>query len=202
MNRSLMSVFLVPVAAVSLAGCGVNSIPTAEENAKARWADVQAAYQRRASLIPNLVSTVRGASAAEERILVGVTEARANATKVTVSGEQLTDPAAMQRFQEAQSRLSAAIIPLQRLQEAYPQLQSQANFSTLMQQLEGTENRINITIRDYNTAVQSYNTTIRTFPAVIGASVIYGSKPMQTFQATTPNADQAPTVDFNENTSR
>jgi LemA protein len=202
MNRSLMSVFLVPVAAVSLAGCGVNSIPTAEENAKARWADVQAAYQRRANLIPNLVSTVRGASAAEERILVGVTEARANATRVTVTGEQLTDPAAMQRFQEAQSRLSAAIIPLQRLQEAYPQLQSQANFATLMQQLEGTENRINITIRDYNTAVQSYNTTIRTFPAVIGASVIYGSKPMQTFQATTPNADQAPTVDFNENTSR
>ena len=202
MNRTLMSMFLVPVAGLSLSGCGVNSIPTAEENAKARWADVQAAYQRRANLIPNLVSTVRGAAASEERILTGVIQARAAATQITVSPEQLSDPAAMQRFQEAQSRVSAAILPMQRLQEAYPQLQSQANFATLMQQLEGTENRINITVRDYNTAVQSYNTTIRTFPAVIGASVIYGSKPMQTFQATTPNADVAPTVDFNENTTR
>ncbi|HEY0027325.1 MAG TPA: LemA family protein [Allosphingosinicella sp.] len=202
MNRTLMSMFLVPVAGLSLSGCGVNSIPTAEENAKARWADVQAAYQRRANLIPNLVSTVRGAAASEERILTGVIQARAAATQITVSPEQLSDPAAMQRFSEAQGRLQAAIIPLQRLQEAYPQLQSQANFATLMQQLEGTENRINITVRDYNTAVQSYNTTIRTFPAVIGASVIYGSKPMQTFQATTPNADVAPSVDFNENTTR
>ena len=197
-----MSVVLVPGAAVSLAGCGVNSIPTAEENAKARWADVQAAFQRRANLIPNLVSTVRGAAASEERILTGVIQARAAATQITLSPEQLSDPAAMQRFQEAQSRVSAAILPLQRLQEAYPQLQSQANFATLMQQLEGTENRINITVRDYNTAVQQYNTTIRTFPAVIGASVIYGSKPMQTYQATTPNAEVAPTVNFNENTTR
>ncbi|HLL30332.1 MAG TPA: LemA family protein [Allosphingosinicella sp.] len=201
-RTSLMTVFLAPVAAVSLSGCGVNSIPTAEEAAKAKWADVQAAYQRRANLIPNLVATVRGAAASEERILVGVTEARANATRITVTPDQLTDPAAMQRFAEAQSRLSAAIIPLQRLQEAYPNLQSQGNFATLMSQLEGTENRINIAIRDYNGAVQNYNTTIRTFPAVIGAKVIYGAEPMATFQATTPNADVAPTVDFDTNTSR
>lgn len=200
MHRSLMTAFLLPVAGVSLAGCGVNSIPTAEEEAKARWADVQAAYQRRANLIPNLVSTVRGAAASEERILTRVTEARANATRVTVAPDQLTDPAAMQRYASAQNQLSAAILPLQRLQEAYPQLQSQANFATLMQQLEGTENRINIRINDYNTAVQRYNTTIRTFPAVIGAKVIYGAQPMQTYQATAPNADVAPTVDFNENT--
>jgi LemA protein len=201
-RTNLMTAFLVPVGAVSLAGCGVNSIPTAEEEAKAKWADVQAAYQRRANLIPNLVSTVRGAAASEERILVGVTEARANATRITVTPDQLTDPAAMQRFSEAQSRLSAAILPLQRLQEAYPNLQSQANFATLMSQLEGTENRINIAIRDYNGAVQNYNTRIRTFPEVIGAKVIYGAKPMATFQATTPNADVAPTVDFDTNTSR
>ncbi|HEX8124475.1 MAG TPA: LemA family protein [Allosphingosinicella sp.] len=199
-RTSLMTAFLVPVAAVSLSGCGVNSIPTAEEEAKAKWADVQAAYQRRASLVPNLVSTVRGAAASEERILTRVTQARAAATSVTVSGDQLTDPAAMQRYAEAQNRLSASIVPLQRLQEAYPNLQSQANFATLMSQLESTENRINITIRDYNTAVQSYNTTIRTFPAVIGAKVIYGAKPMATFQATTPNADQAPEVNFDTNT--
>jgi LemA protein len=196
MNRKLMTALLAPVAAVSLSGCGINSIPTAEENAKARWADVQAAYQRRANLIPNLVNTVKGAAASEERILTGVTEARASATQIQLTGEQLTDPAAMQRFAEAQSRLSAAIIPLTRLQEAYPQLQSQANFASLMSQLEGTENRINISIRDYNTAVQEYNTRIRTFPDVIGASVFYGAKPMATFQATTPNADVAPTVDF------
>jgi LemA protein len=198
-RSSLMMAFLAPVAGVSLAGCGVNSIPTAEEAAKAKWADVQAAYQRRASLIPNLVSTVKGAAASEERILTGVTEARANATRITVSGDQLTDPQAMARFADAQNRLT---LSLQRLQEAYPTLQSQGNFKTLMDQLEGTENRINIAIRDYNGAVQNYNTRIRTFPDVIGAKVIYGAKPMATFQATTPNADVAPDVNFDTNTSR
>jgi LemA protein len=198
MNRTLITLFLAPAAAVSLAGCGINSIPTAEEEAKARWADVQAAYQRRASLVPNLVSTVKGAAASEERILTGVTQARADATRITVSGDQLSDPQAMARYAEAQNRLT---LSLQRLQEAYPQLQSQANFGTLMQQLEGTENRINITIRDYNQAVQAYNTRIRTFPDVIGAKVIYGSEPMATFEATTPNADVAPTVDFDTSTN-
>jgi LemA protein len=196
-RTSLMTVFLVPVAAVSLSGCGVNSIPTAEEEAKAKWADVQAAYQRRANLIPNLVGTVKGAAASEERILTRVTEARANATRITVTGDQLTDPQALANFAQAQNQLT---LSLQRMQEAYPQLQSQGNFATLMSQLESTENRINITIRDYNTAVQSYNTTIRTFPAVIGAKVIYGAKPMATFQATTPNADRAPDVNFDTNT--
>ena len=195
MNRTRLIAVLAPVL-LFLSACGVNSIPTAEENAKARWADVQAAYQRRANLIPNLVATVRGAAASEERILTGVTQARADATRITVSPDQLTDPAAMARFQEAQSRLSAAIIPLQRLQEAYPNLQSQQNFATLMSQLEGTENRINISIRDYNEAVRAYNTEIRTFPSVIGAKIIYGSDPMVPFEATTPNADVAPTVDF------
>ena len=196
-RTSLMTAFLVPVAAVSLSGCGVNSIPTAEEEAKAKWADVQAAYQRRASLIPNLVGTVKGAAASEERIMTRGTEARANATRITVTGDQLTDPAALSRYAQAQNGLT---LSLQRLQEAYPQLQSQANFATLMSQLESTENRINITIRDYNSAVQNYNTTIRTFPAVIGAKVIYGAKPMATFQATTPGADQAPDVNFDTNT--
>ena len=192
MTRTRLLAVFAPIILL-LSACGINSIPTAEEEAKARWADVQAAYQRRASLIPNLVATVRGAAQSEERILTGVTQARADATRVTVTPDQLTDPAAMARYAEVQNRLT---MTLQRLQEAYPQLQSQQNFSTLMQQLEGTENRINIAIRDYNSAVQNYNTTIRTFPAVIGASVIYGSEPMATFEATTPNADVAPTVDF------
>ena len=199
MNRTrLLTVLMVPVAAASLAGCGVNSIPTAEENVKARWADVQADYQRRANLIPNIVSTVKGAAASEQNILVGVTEARANATKVTLSGDQLSDPKAMASFADAQNRLT---LSLQRLQEAYPQLQSQGNFKSLIDELEGTENRIRIDIRDYNTAVQAYNTRIRTFPDVIGAKVFYGAKPMVPYQATTPNAEAAPTVSFDTNTS-
>jgi LemA protein len=193
----LMTAFLAPVAIVSLSGCGINSIPTAEENAKARWADVQNQYQRRADLIPNLVATVQGAAAQERTVLREVTEARARATQITVSPDQLTDPAAMQRFSEAQSRLSAAIIPLQRLQEAYPELRSNNNFTMLQDQLEGTENRVTIARNDYNRAVQDYNTRIRTFPEVIGAKVFYGAKPMVPFQATTANAEQAPAVNFN-----
>jgi LemA protein len=176
-----------------LSACGINSIPTAEEAAKAKWADVQAQFQRRANLVPNLVETVRGAAASEQQILTGVTQARAEATRITVAPEQLTDEGAMQRFQEAQNRLT---LSLQRMQEAYPELRSQANFSTLMSQLEGTENRVAIAIRDYNAAVQSYNTTIRTFPSVIGAKVIYGSQPMVPYQAVTPGAEAAPTVSF------
>ena len=179
--------------AVLLSACGINSIPTAEESAKAKWADVQVQYQRRANLIPNLVATVRGAAASERQILTEVTQARADATRITVTPEQLTDPAAMARFSEAQSRLT---LSLQRLQEAYPQLQSQGNFATLMSQIEGTENRVAIAIRDYNEAVRAYNTEIRTFPSVIGARIIYGSDPMVPFEATVPNADVAPTVDF------
>jgi LemA protein len=178
-----------------LTACGVNSIPTAEENAKAKWADVQSQYQRRADLVPNLVATVQGYANQERNVLTAVTEARANATRVTVSPEQLTDPAAMQRFAEAQGRLSQAIIPLQRLQEAYPELHSNENFMALQSQLEGTENRIAVARRDYNQAVQDYNTTIRTFPAVIGARVIYGSQPMQPYQAE-EGAQHAPTVNF------
>ncbi len=190
-NR-LMLAILAPVA-LFLSACGINSIPTAEEQAKAEWADVQAAFQRRANLIPNLVSTVRAAAGSEERILTNVTQARAAATAIQLTGEQLSDPQAMARFAEAQSRLN---ISLQRLQEAYPQLQSQGNFSTLMSQLEGTENRINIAIQDYNRAVQNYNTTIRTFPSVIGARIFYGSRPMAPYQAPTAGAEVAPTVDF------
>jgi len=188
--------FVVATMLVLLAACGVNSIPTAEETAKAKWADVQASFQRRANLVPNLVETVRASAASERAILTDVIEARANATRITVTPEQLSDPAAIQRFAEAQSRLSATIIPLQRLQEAYPQLQSQGNFRTLMDQLEGTENRINIAIRDYNEAVRAYNTEIRTFPSVIGARIIYGSQPMVPYQAVTPGAEAAPRVDF------
>ncbi len=181
------------VSAALLSACGLNSVPTAEEAAKAKWAEVQNQYQRRADLIPNLVSTVRAAGAQEKSILVEVTQARAAATQVRVSDADLTDPAKVQAFDRAQN---AVTLSLQRLQEAYPELKSQANYSTLMSQLEGTENRIGISRRDYNEAVQSYNTTIRTFPDAIGAKIFYGAKPMVPFQATTPGAETAPTVNF------
>lgn len=178
--------------AVLLSACGLNSVPTAEENAKARWADVQANYQRRADLIPNLVATVKGAVGAESKILNDVVNARAKATTIQLSGEDLTDPAKVSAFNQAQNGLS---LSLQRLQEAYPQLQSVGNFQTLMSQIEGTENRITIAVRDYNTAVQAYNTRIRTFPDAIGAKIFYGAKPMTPFQAKA-GAENAPTVDF------
>jgi LemA protein len=181
----------------SLTACGINSIPTAEEEAKARWADVQNQYQRRADLIPNLVASVQGAAAQERNVLNEVTEARASATRINISPEQLSDPEAMRRFSEAQGRLSMALIPLQRLQEAYPDLKTNQNFLALQSQLEGTENRITIARSDYNRAVQAYNTRIRTFPDMIGARVIYGSEPMVPFEATTPNAEVAPKVEFN-----
>jgi LemA protein len=197
MNRTrLKAALLAPVAAVSISACGINSIPTAEEEAKARWADVQNHYQRRADLIPNLVESVRGAAAQERNVLREVTEARASATRIQLSPEQLRDPEAMRVFSEAQGRLTSAIIPLQRLQEAYPDLKTNQNFLTLQSQIEGTENRITIARGDYNRAVQNYNTRIRTFPDVIGAKVFYGAQPMVPFEATTQNAEQAPKVDF------
>ncbi len=185
---------IAPLAAVSLSGCGINSIPTAEEAAKAKWANVQADYQRRADLIPNLVATVKGFAKQEKDVLTTVTQARASANSVTISPGDLTDPAKVAAFQNAQNNLTLAT---RQLQEAYPELKSNANFMALQSQLEGTENRVNISIKDYNEAVQKYNTTIRTFPDAIGAKIFYGSKPMVTYTATAPNADRAPTVDFN-----
>ena len=186
------AVFMIAVAA-TLSACGVNSVPTAEEAAKARWADVQNQYQRRADLIPNLVATVKAAGAQEKSILVDVTNARAAATKVQVSAGDLIDPDKMAAYQRAQAGIT---LSLQRLQEAYPELKSQGNYTTLMSQLEGTENRIGIARNDYNSAVQAYNTRIRTFPDAIGAKVFYGAKPLVPFQATTPGAETAPTVNF------
>ncbi|HEX8553939.1 MAG TPA: LemA family protein [Sphingomonas sp.] len=191
-----MRPFIPFVLAVPLAACGINSVPTAEENVKAKWADVQAAYQRRANLIPNLEATVKGAAASERAILTDVIDARARATQVQVTGADLTDPAKVQAFAAAQSQLNGSIGRLLANVEAYPQLRSQENFSTFMSQIEGTENRIGIAIGDYNQAVQAYNTRIRTFPDAIGARVIHGAKPMVPYQATTPGAENAPKVDF------
>ena len=186
---------LAPLAALSLAGCGLNSVPTAEEQVNAKWSDLQADYQRRADLIPNLVNTVKGYAKQESSVLIAVTQARADAGRVQLSPGDLSDPTKVQAFNDAQSRLTQAIIPLQRLQEAYPDLKSNANFLALQDQLEGTENRINASRRDYNEAVRSYNTRIRTFPDAIGAKIFYGAKPKVPFEASA-NAQEAPPVNF------
>ena len=189
---------IVGAAALSLAGCGINSVPTAEENAKAKWGDVQAAFQERANLVPNLAAVAKGAATQEKGILVGVVEARAKATSVQLSANDLNDPAKVKAFQDAQNRLSTSLNGLGRLLanvEAYPELKSITNYQMLQSQLEGQENRIRIAIRDYNGAVQTYNTTIRTFPDAIGAKVFYGAKPMIPYQATTPGAEVAPSLE-------
>ena len=187
---------LLAIAPLLLAACGVNTIPTKEERAKAAWADVQNNYQRRADLIPNLVETVKGYAAQERSVLVEVTQARASATQVKVDASTLTDPARFQQYQQAQDKLSGVLGRLMMIQENYPDLKSNQNFLALQSQLEGTENRIAIARRDYNEAVRDYNTSLRTFPTVLWAKTFYsGSKPMQLFQATVA-AQGAPTVDF------
>ena len=186
---------LAPLAALSLAGCGLNSVPTAEEQVNAAWGNLQSEYQRRSDLIPNLVATVQGYAKQERDVLIEVTEARASAGRVQLSAADLDDPAKVRAFNEAQSRISQAIIPLQRLQEAYPDLKSNTNFLTLQSQIEGTENSILVGRRDYNEAVQAYNTRIRTFPDAIGAKIFYGAKPKVPFEAAA-GSQNAPKVDF------
>jgi LemA protein len=187
-----MALFL----ALGLASCGVNAIPTLEEQAKARWADVENQYQRRTDLIPNLVATVQGYAKQEKDVLVAVTEARAKATSIHLDAGDLTDPAKLKALQDAQGALTGALSRLLAVSENYPDLKSNANFLALQSQLEGTENRIAVARRDYIAAVQAYNTQLRTFPGVIWASTLYsGNKPMAEFTAA-PDAEAAPKVKF------
>ena len=186
MSRSATVPVGFPLAAMLLAfllsGCGVNNIPSYEEQAKAKWSEVQNQYQRRADLIPNLVETVRGYARQEREVLEAVTNARARATAIQVTPELVNDPEAFKRFQEAQAQLSGALGRLLAVVEKYPDLKSNQNFLALQAQLEGTENRIAVSRRDYIEAVRAYNTELRTFPGVIWASTLYRSqKPMETF---------------------
>ena len=185
------------LAATSLSACGINSVPAAEETAKAKWADVQAAFQERANLVPNLASVAKGAADQEKGILVGVVEARAKATSIQLNPGDLNDPAKMAQFSAAQNQLSGSLAGFGRLLanvEAYPQLKSITNYQMLQSQLEGQENRIRVTIRDYNEAVRDYNTRVRTFPEMIGAT-IRGAKPLVPYQAATPGAEVAPSLE-------
>ena len=188
-------VILLPLLAL-LSGCGVNNIPTYEEQAKAKWSDVQNQYQRRADLIPNLVETVKGYAQQERTVLEAVTNARARATSVQVNADTITDPEAFKKFQDAQAQLSGALGRLLAVSESYPDLKSNQNFLALQSQLEGTENRIAVARRDYIEAVRVYNTELRTFPGVIWASTLYkGNKPMQEFTVA-EDVKQPPQVKF------
>ncbi len=182
--------------AIALAGCGVNDIPAKDQAVKAAWANVQAAYQRRSDLIPNLANTVAGYAAQEKSVLVEVTQARANATHVSVDASTITDPAKFQQFQDAQDKLSGVLGRLMSISENYPDLKSNQNFLALQSQLEGTENRIEIARRDYNTAVQDYNTTLVTIPGSLWASTMYKSYKQATPFAASAAAQSAPVVSF------
>jgi len=173
---------LVTLLGLLLAGCGVNNIPTYEEQAKAKWSEVLNQYQRRADLIPNLVETVKGYAKQERETLEAVIAARAKATSITVTPELVNDPEAFKKFQQAQAELSGALGRLLAVSERYPDLKSNQNFLALQSQLEGTENRIAVARRDYIEAVREYNTELKTFPGVLWASTFYRDrKPMETF---------------------
>jgi LemA protein len=191
--RAVLAVVLLGLA---VSGCGYNNIPTLEEQAKAKWADVQNNYQRRADLIPNLVATVQGYAKQEKDVLTAVVEARAKATQVKIDVSQLTDPDKLKQFQDAQNQLSGALGRLLAVSENYPDLKSNQNFLALQSQLEGTENRIAVARRDYIEAVRAYNTELRTFPGVFWASTFFrDNKPMAEFAAN-DNAQTPPQVKF------
>ena len=180
-----------------LSGCGINNIPTYDEQVKSAWSQVENQYQRRADLIPNLVETVKAFARQERETLTDVVEARAKATSIQISAEDLNDPAKMRQFEQAQAQLTGALSRLMAVSERYPDLKSNQNFLTLQSQLEGTENRIAVARLDYIAAVQQYNTEIRTFPGRIWHSLMYSDMPIrENFEATTMDAEQAPAVQF------
>jgi LemA protein len=180
-----------------LSGCGVNNIPTYDEQVKAAWGQVENQYQRRADLVPNLVETVKGYAAQERETLIAVTEARAKVGSMQVDSKLIDDPQRLKQFEDAQAQLSGALQRLMVVVEKYPDLKSNQNFLALQSQLEGTENRIAVARRDYVGAVQQYNTEIRTLPGSLWHKILYSNLPVrETYQATTDNAEKAPVVKF------
>jgi LemA protein len=192
----LLTIATVVFLGFSVSACGYNNIPTLEEQAKAKWADVQNNYQRRSDLIPNLVATVQGYAKQEKDVLTAVVEARAKATQVKIDASQLTDPDKLKQFQDAQNQLSGALGRLLAVSENYPDLKSNQNFLALQSQLEGTENRITVARRDYIEAVRAYNTELKTFPGLLWAATFFrANKPMAEFAAN-EGAQTPPQVKF------
>ena len=191
--RSVVLVMLVGW----LSGCGINNIPTYDEQVKAAWSQVENQYQRRADLIPNLVNMVKGYASHEQEVLVDVTQARAKVGSIQVDGNLLDNPEKLQQFEQAQRQLGSALQRLMVVAERYPDLKANQNFLALQSQLEGTENRISVARRDYIAAVQQYNTEIRTFPGRLWHSFLYSDMDIrETYEATSEGADQAPAVSF------
>ncbi len=195
----IKSLFVLLLTLPWLSGCGINNIPTYDEQAKAAWAQVENQYQRRADLVPNLVATVKGYAAHEKETLTAVTEARAKVGSIQVGKELLDNPQLLQQYQAAQSELGSALQRLMVVVERHPDLKANQNFLALQSQLEGTENRISVARRDFIQAVNQYNREIRTFPGRIWHSILYSDMQLrETYQATSDNAEKAPTVDFDE----
>ncbi len=195
MPAFMIRLFALLALTASLAGCGVNTIPTYEEEAKAAWSQVLNQYQRRNDLIPNLVETVKGYARQEQEVLTGVVEARARATQMTIPADILTDPAALQRYQELQGQVGAALSRLIAITENYPDLKSNQNFLALQSQLEGTENRIAVARRDFIDAVRRFNTEIRTIPGRWWNALMYNAEPMANFTVA-EEVTRVPQVDF------
>ena len=191
--RAVIAAILI---GLTVSACGYNNIPTLEEGAKAKWAEVQNQYQRRSDLIPNLVATVQGFAKQEKDVLTAVVEARAKATSVKIDASTITDPEKLKQFQDAQNQLSGALGRLLAITENYPDLKSNQNFLALQSQLEGTENRIAVSRKDYIEGVRLYNTELKTFPGVLWAATFFrGNKPLAEYAAT-DNAQAAPQVKF------
>jgi len=198
--RKLLMTLVVVMAATNLAGCGYNKLQNQDEAVKAAWSEVVNQYQRRADLIPNLVATVKGFAAQEERVLVGVTEARAKATSIQLTPELINNPQAFQQFQQAQGQLTQALKSLLVTVERYPELKSDANFRDLQAQLEGTENRITVARNRYIDAVRQYNVTVREFPTNLTAKMFdYSVKPNFTVENEAA-VSSAPAVTFDTTT--
>jgi len=195
--RSVWQLTVLLMLALLLTGCGINNIPTYDENVKAAWSQVENQYQRRADLIPNLVETVKGFAAQEKETLTAVIEARSRATSIQVDESILNNPEKLQQFQQAQGELSSALSRLMAVSERYPDLKSNQNFLTLQSQLEGTENRIAVARRDFIQSVERFNTEIRTFPGKIWHSILYSDlERRENFKATAEKAEEAPKVTF------
>lgn len=196
MFKRLAMLFTLMFSSLALASCGINSVPTKEEAAKAQWGTVEAALQRRSDVIPNLVAVVEAASISEQNILQGVIDARARATSINITTDDLSDPEEFQRFNEAQNQLTQAMGQLRTVMENYPQITSQARYGDLMVEIEQSNNMIFTETQRYNDLARDYNTEIRTFPSSIGANVIHGSEALEYFEAS-EGAQENPEVEFN-----
>jgi len=192
--RALTRLVAFALVLAGLSGCGINKIPTLDEQVKAAWSEVLNQYQRRADLIPNLVETVKGYAHQEQRVLTQVTEARAHATQMQLPADILSNPKAFHEFEQNQAAIGGALGRLLAVAEAYPDLKSNQNFLALQSQLEGTENRIAVARRDYILAVQNYNTMLRTIPGRWVAAIMYPDMKVRETFTIAEQSQQVPQV--------